>query len=324
MVIIAEHELIRTEERFALMQGIPVEDLSKEKKIVANDTHVTSDIFQRKIKQWRLMFYFDIMRDFPLKKLIDEYKPKNELYIQMNLGNNITKFLLNYEPLLKEEVNKQKYRSAFKTPRAKLQNIRNNSCDVKLAYKSSFVDSIVDKYKKSISRQNKSKSVSKRKTPKFKLESIDESDTVNLKCNKMRIHYFFTEDYDIQQFINDTSIEIRITDGGEWKDTIAKGTLGLHLVNKDMKNDPAFNYDMASAHIPMLETVNVYMFCLAKDIEPFYLKTKVGYKFDQEILTRNLDLWKYNSVYFPDNGYFNSNALPIEWLEMFEKKEKLG
>ena len=66
------------------MQGIPVEDLSKEKKIVANDTHVTSDIFQNKIKQWRLMYYLDTMRDFPLKELFERYKPKNKLYIQMN------------------------------------------------------------------------------------------------------------------------------------------------------------------------------------------------------------------------------------------------
>jgi hypothetical protein len=61
MIVIAEHELIRTEEKFAQMQGIPVEDLSKEKKIVANDTHVTSNVFQNKIKQWRLMFYLDMM-----------------------------------------------------------------------------------------------------------------------------------------------------------------------------------------------------------------------------------------------------------------------
>jgi hypothetical protein len=105
---------------------------------------------------------------------------------------------------------------------------------------------------------------------------------------------------------------------------IAVGKLSLHLIDKDIRNDPFYKFDRKSAHIVKMETVNVYMFCWKKDIEPFYIKTKCGYKFDQEIQTEKLDLWRYNSVFFPDNYYFNSNALPIEWLEMFEKKEKLG
>lgn len=104
---------------------------------------------------------------------------------------------------------------------------------------------------------------------------------------------------------------------------IASGKLALHLIDKDILNDPFYKFDRESAHIVKMETVNVYMFCLKKNIEPFYIKTQWGYKFDQKIQTENLDLWKYNSVFFPDNCYFNSNALPIEWLEMFEKKETL-
>jgi hypothetical protein len=71
-----------------------------------------------------------------------------------------------------------------------------------------------------------------------------------------------------------------------------------------MKNDPTYEFNPRTAHIPMLETVNVYMFFLEKDLEAFYIKTKLGYKFDQDILTKNLDLWEFNEVYFPDNGYF--------------------
>ena len=97
----------------------------------------------------------------------------------------------------------------------------------------------------------------------------------------------------------------------------------MHLINKDIKNDPFFKFDKEKAHVVRMETINVYMYCLTADIRPFYLKIKAGYKFDQEIQTEKLDLWKYNSVFFPDNWYFNSNALPVEWLEMFEKKENL-
>lgn len=50
-----------------------------------------------------------------------------------------------------------------------------------------------------------------------------------------------------------------------------------------------------------IENINIYMFFLNQEIYPFYLKTKVSYKFDQEIQTEKLDLWKYNNVFFPDN-----------------------
>lgn len=99
-IVIAEHELIRTEEKFARMQGIPVDDLSKEKVIAANDAHITSDVFKWKLKQWRLMFYLDIMRGVQLDKIVECFKPKSGLYIQMRWGNNITKFPLQYEHLL--------------------------------------------------------------------------------------------------------------------------------------------------------------------------------------------------------------------------------
>ena len=32
-------------------------------------------------------------------------------------------------------------------------------------------------------------------------------------------------------------------------------------------------------------------------------------------------LYHYNNVYFPENTYYNSDPLPIEWLELFESRE---
>ena len=133
----------------------------------------------------------------------------------------------------------------------------------------------------------------------------------------------FSENYDIYKFVTDTTVELRLTSSKNWNDIIASGKLELLQINKDFKNDPFFEFDKNTAHIVQMETVNVYMFCFSNDIKPFYLKTKTGFKFDQEIRTETLDLWKYNSVFFPENWYFNSNTLPIEWLEMFEKKEEL-
>lgn len=57
------------------------------------------------------------------------------------------------------------------------------------------------------------------------------------------------------------------------------------------------------------------------DIDHFYLSTTVGLKKDKEIKTEKFYLYKYNHVYFPDNTYYNSDPLPIEWLELFESKE---
>ena len=147
-------------------------------------------------------------------------------------------------------------------------------------------------------------------------------DIVDLKWNKLRVHYF-SENYDIYKFISDTTVELRLTKGKNWNDTIATWKLELLLINKDFKNDPFFEFDKNTALIVQMETVNVFMYCPSSDIKQFYLKTKTGFKFDQEIQTEKLDLWKYNSVFFPENWYFNSNALPIEWLEIFEKKEEL-
>ena len=102
-IITAEHELIWTEERFAIMQGIPVDDLYKEKAIVANDNRVTSDIFKWKLKQLRIMFYLDVLKDVQLEKIINIYKPKNGLYLHINCANNIKTFKLDYEHLLLKE-----------------------------------------------------------------------------------------------------------------------------------------------------------------------------------------------------------------------------
>ena len=304
--MIAEHELIRTEEKFARMQGIPVEDLSKEKEVVANDTHVTSDIFKCKLKQWRLMFYLDFMRELPLRKILNSYKPKNRLYIQLNCGNNITKFPLEYDHLLrKQKVDISENGSRFDTPRFRKIIERRNKSEIKLKPKLSFVDELRKSYKLKVFRNTATrfKSMDKSRSKDNQLESIDENEDrlVDLKCNKLRIHYFFTENYNIENFINETVVEFRLTDGEEWKDIIANGKLALHLVHKDLKNNPTYQFDREELEIVRMETINVFMFCLSSDIGTFYLKTKVGYKFDQEIQTENLDLWRYNSVYFPEN-----------------------
>ncbi len=49
--------------------------------------------------------------------------------------------------------------------------------------------------------------------------------------------------------------------------------------------------------------------------------TTAGLKKDKEIKTEKIFLYHYNKVYFPENTYYNSDPLPIEWLELFESRE---
>jgi hypothetical protein len=44
----------------------------------------------------------------------------------------------------------------------------------------------------------------------------------------------------------------------------------------------------------------------------------VGLKKDKEIKTEQIELYKYSSIYFPSNDYYNSDPLPLEWLELIE------
>lgn len=49
---------------------------------------------------------------------------------------------------------------------------------------------------------------------------------ITLEANKLRVHYFFTESIDIEEFLKDTEIEMRITDGPEWSNSnfLTQGT----------------------------------------------------------------------------------------------------
>ena len=49
----------------------------------------------------------------------------------------------------------------------------------------------------------------------------------------------------------------------------------------------------------------------------------VGLRKDQEIQLDHLELFEYFKCYFPDDTYYNSDLIPIEWLEFYETKESL-
>jgi len=61
----------------------------------------------------------------------------------------------------------------------------------------------------------------------------------------------------------------------------------------------------------------------SKELSWFSIKLMVGLSKDQEIQLDHLELFEYFKCYFPDDTYYNSDLIPIEWLEFYETKESL-
>ena len=54
-----------------------------------------------------------------------------------------------------------------------------------------------------------------------------------------------------------------------------------------------------------------------------HVNVTIGLMRDHPIKTEKIVLYKYGDVFFPKNDYYNSEPLPIEWLELFERKENI-
>lgn len=39
---------------------------------------------------------------------------------------------------------------------------------------------------------------------------------------------------------------------------------------------------------------------------------------DGQYNTENLNLFKFNGIYFPDENFYNSDPFPNEWMEMYD------
>jgi len=44
----------------------------------------------------------------------------------------------------------------------------------------------------------------------------------------------------------------------------------------------------------------------------------LGLVFDDTYNTQHLNLYNYNGIYFPDEGFYNTNPFPRAWMEMFD------
>lgn len=52
---------------------------------------------------------------------------------------------------------------------------------------------------------------------------VKQNDYGDIPLNKMRIHYFFSENNQIEKFLQNTEIAIRLTQNGSWTKFISEG-----------------------------------------------------------------------------------------------------
>lgn len=298
MIVIAEHELMKTELKFALSQGIPVHEEKEQKVKILKSNNFKSEDFKNKLKQWRIMYYLDSLYEVDMAMIEKLKRPNSKLYIQLKMFEYITKFEIKYQKFVSMNTHRHKEEPTLFVPMIPTGPVaRRWSRHENRKFNNLITDELEDSHEEE-GIHNKT--------------NIDrwEQRKTKIKINKIRVHFFFTEFMEITDFIKNTEVEIRVTDGPDWSRFISAG-----------KIKPFEFMDPSKTENVQIDNKSVYLF--SKKMDEFFLTMKWGIKFDKDIQTENLGLSLYNGVYFPDNHYYNSDSLPIEWLEIFEKKEYL-
>lgn len=154
---------------------------SNSQKIIKEHLVRAEDI-KGKLKQWRILFYLDALRDIDMQKLHSIKEKDENLFIQIKIFEYVTKFELILSKFHTSET--QRLRSVEKLT---LKNRLNTA-------RTKRPSNIKSKFKNLISRSSDGS---------FEIEDIPiETDDQNLtqrnskmnfRLNKLRVHYFFTE-----------------------------------------------------------------------------------------------------------------------------------
>jgi hypothetical protein len=213
LLVVAEDELREVEKLFGKALNIPVdeEEVGRKKIAAANaeilkdmeSKKISSDRFDEKLLQWRVLFFFHDVIDISLSEL-SAYAEENEIYLQLKMFDFVTTIQIYNKKRPNESPKKPMILNAATpattTPRVKIGEFK---------LKNRLI---------------------KRKTDVGKSEHLlnfgDYSfNSADSQLHKMRVHYFFTEkDANFDDFFENTEIEIRITDGQDWDKKIARAT----------------------------------------------------------------------------------------------------
>ena len=253
MIVIAEHELMKTELQFATFQGIPVHeanDYKKNIKIQNKTNMVRPEDIKGKLKQWRILFYLDALREIDLKKLLKHTEEEEPLFIQIKLFDYITKFKLFFP------------KSIYKSNKSNKSITKCGSEKISVKLLTSRTKQISTLQSKFGSLLNKSSEDSgSYESDEEKISMANRNKSLNLKLNKLRVHYFFTEFYEISKFLKNTKIEIRITSGEDWNKVMAVGAIAPF-------------YDMNPDKYDMVQTEHLRVPFLSQYIDDFYITMK--------------------------------------------------
>ena len=252
MIIIAEHDLMKTELKFAICQGIPVHEVNKIKTLkVQKDDIVRPEHIKGKLKQWRILFYLDLLKDVQIHKLTKMRVSESPMHIQIKFHKFITKF----------EISQPK-KAIFGSIKSKFENLVN-----------------------SLNRNMPMENVTNE-------EELEEK--VQIKLNKLRIHYFFTETFDINELVDSTFIEVRITDGPDWSKVLAVArSRPFRHMNKNKHSEVQMEYSQVYFESNTEAT---------QKMSEFYLTMKSGLMYDKDIHIKkndNIDVVMAQS--HPDN-----------------------
>lgn len=246
MIVIAEHELMKTELKFAIFQGIPVHEANQVKHNKTQKSNmVKPEDIKGKLKQWRILFYLDFLKDFDLLKLLKEKEEDEPFYIQIKLFEYFTKFELNIPKMFKKGTKSMTKLQKLKAP-ARL-----------LTAHTKRPSTIKSKFGSLLSRSSQ-ESMSE---DEDQLEMAVRNKKMSIKLNKLRVHYFFTEFYEISNFLKNTKIEIRITKGDDWNKPLGVGAISPF-------------YDMNPSKYDMVQTEYLRVPFLSQHIDDFYLTMK--------------------------------------------------
>lgn len=123
----------------------------------------------------------------------------------------------------------------------------------------------------------------------------------------MRVHYFFSED----DFLNepDIRLEFRLTTGLNWNSYVALG----HI-------NPLENLWRYSESRVQTQSYRVFLF--SKNLQSkCELSGVIGLKRDYKLRQQDLQYCSYKGLFVPEESYHTSDPLPIEWIEVIDKRE---
>lgn len=145
----------------------------------------------------------------------------------------------------------------------------------------------------------------------FELENLDrklEARGMVIYIPFMKLHFVYShQEKSIAKFLQETEFELRIVENGEWDNTLLKGVANLLF---DFPSDLSRNTALTSSkHITFFDS----------GFNPnAQMSLTVGFSCDSTILTKNIKVFldKFNDVFIPEEFYFRTDPLPLEWMEI--------